>query len=220
MFIINKMSNHTFIINDTINFTDKITYEFDTLIKFIYENFVLDYKKMSDLNKNLINGDEYEFNGGEYDKCWDIRFYPGYRQLEYLYCDRNNINDDILYDDDKYLVHKKKLIQELKEYISNNNNSYKNLKFTHKSIILENSSDINHDSRGITKLDWHMSYTRSKIIVPDPNNTHIMFSQIVDALYDIKSHKFEYWYELYSECDVEKISPNTINIHCVYDHGS
>ena len=40
------MSTHTYIANSTIHFTDNIQYEFDILIKFIYENFNLDHQQM------------------------------------------------------------------------------------------------------------------------------------------------------------------------------
>lgn len=215
------MADHTYIVDDTICFTDKIKYEFDTLIKFVYENFVLDHEKMENINKNLLNGAEYDHEDDDYNKRKKIHyFYPGNNELEYHYCDQKNIQDDFLHGDEKYIASRTKLLKELKEYFSDPNNNYANLKLAYASITLCNLCGINSDYRGVRKLDWCMLYTSEMTITSKLNSSYIMFPQIIKALYDIKSHKFEYWYELYIKCKIKNISPNAIGVYCIYDHGS
>ena len=53
------------------------------------------------------------------------------------------------------------------------------------------------------------------------NHFAITLPRIMDALYDIRSHKFENWYELFTGCKVlQGPNWNGITVLCKYDHGS
>lgn len=214
------MSDHRYIVNDVIYFTEEITLEFDFLIKFIYNNFVLDYMKMENENKELITGDEYDFEDSDgYKNYGEYYFSPGNKKIKYHYKINETMKDDFIDREDTHLCIEK-FSRELKDYLSDKKNNYKNLKFTYDSIEFNNINKINSDPRGVRRLDWYMKYSPYKKIGIDKNNTHITFPQVIDVLYYIKSHKFEYWYELYISCDVKIISPSGIHICCSYDHGS
>ena len=43
--------------------------------------------------------------------------------------------------------------------------------------------------------------------------------QILDAYFNLKSHKFDKWYELFSSCKVKE-NGKDITITMVFDHGS
>jgi hypothetical protein len=81
-------------------------------------------------------------------------------------------------------------------------------------ITLINRDGFNKDHRGsdhtAIALDFHESYDLEE------NN----LESLVDALYRIKSHKFDKWYELYTGVSEINIQHNTVEIVVTFDHGS
>ncbi len=80
------------------------------------------------------------------------------------------------------------------------------------TLTIENESGINPDHRGAThcKLDKDSLYEEHvEISLPC---TILQFAQ---ALFRIKSHKWDMWYELYSVCDYDD---GTLSVG--FDHGS
>lgn len=211
--------NHKYIVNNTLHFTEEIQNEVNTLVKFIYANYPLDYDLMVKENNNLINGSEYDH--GE-DNNRNNRYIDydcnGKNNVKYHY----NIPENL--DDCDVCEHKKNsasynILNELIEYFSDKTKQFGDLKFTYNTIDIANIRGINSDSRGVKKLDWHLLYKPVLNIVPENGSNHITLLQFVDSLYDIKSHKFENWYELYCGCDA-LLNSNTLIILCDYDHGS
>jgi len=83
-----------------------------------------------------------------------------------------------------------------------------------KEIHLYNHCGENEDHRGSdhTKiiLDFHDHYIL---------NSNCSLQQFADACYRVKSHKFDYWYELYSDAQIME-QTDTYYIDISFDHGS
>lgn len=82
------------------------------------------------------------------------------------------------------------------------------------TVTLVNTSGFNRDKRGqdktAIKLDYHDSFQLQK-------NTLKNFLQ---GLYRIKSHKFDKWYELFSDVKLEIDGEKNITVSVRFDHGS
>jgi hypothetical protein len=84
-------------------------------------------------------------------------------------------------------------------------------------IMFKNIRGINYDKRGTRDnilLPYHEKYT---IDCP------FTLDEFLTGYHKIKSHKFDYWYELYGKCKLkfEKINDlETLVIECDFDHGS
>jgi len=46
------------------------------------------------------------------------------------------------------------------------------------------------------------------------------FKDLINSMYQIKSHKFDYWYELFCGVNQVNTSSTTIKININFDHGS
>lgn len=85
--------------------------------------------------------------------------------------------------------------------------------FLSKALLITNYSGWNSDHRGSDHcaLALPMS-TRVSLNAPT-------LSQVIRALYAVKSHKFDRWYELYAGCTVTE-SEHRITLQLDFDHGS
>ena len=87
-------------------------------------------------------------------------------------------------------------------------------------VFLNEMTRPNDDHRGSDhtsiKLDWNRTFA----VVPI--NGKITFFQLAEALYRVKSHKFDYTYELLGYSGITKISElnNCITISVNFDYGS
>jgi hypothetical protein len=107
------------------------------------------------------------------------------------------------------------LEKDLAEYLKNIFNE-KDSVFYDGTIILHNNSGFNHDYRGSNEKYCRapLEY-RNKIKLIKPT-----FGEFLKALYLLKSHKFDDWYELYCSSDVICNKNKTITINLHFDHGS
>ena len=84
-------------------------------------------------------------------------------------------------------------------------------------IMFKNIRGVNYDKRGTRDnilLPYHEKYT---IDCP------FTLNDFLTGYHKIKSHKFDYWYELFCNCNFkfDKINDlNTLIIECDFDHGS
>lgn len=105
------------------------------------------------------------------------------------------------------------LVKQILDHLESGNNDI-TLK-SNQSIKLINNHGINNDHRGSD---------HTLIELPFYSNVELgntfEFDEFVKASFEIKSHKFDFWYELY--CGVNKIqmSDNSIYVHTNFDHGS
>ena len=95
------------------------------------------------------------------------------------------------------------------------NRSINNIKLLYDlDFVIINDRGINEDHRGSDHtriiLDFHDNYVVKK---------NCTLHKFADACYRVKSHKFDYWYELYGWIKIKK-SHAFLNIHLDFDHGS
>lgn len=118
----------------------------------------------------------------------------------------------------KYNIDSKSFdLDEKYEYLSviNDNTYFPQL----NTLTLVNPCGVNNDHRGsdhtTIQLDFHSSIT-----LQHP----IRFSDILDAAFRVKSHKFENWYELFCKAKatrkVETCNKGQYTVTLIYDHGS
>lgn len=81
------------------------------------------------------------------------------------------------------------------------------------TVTLVNNCGINFDERGSNKTEIELDFNDTWKLKTNS------VADLVEGLYRIKSHKFDYWYELF--CDITmKITGNEIFLNFVFDHGS
>ena len=182
-------------------------------------------------SKGLITGDNYEIqynfsNVGIYFKlndtdaedddynkfaeyiCKELNKYhhqPSDNSLKYFFgsfINNNKICTDTLCED-------------LKEYLDIiGEKSLKNLSIG-CSIVLINDAGINDDERGSNSYDIELDF-HERVILKSPNLLNFL-----DAIYRIKSHKNDYWHELFCGVNIIDYStPKTIYLGFEFDHGS
>ncbi len=92
--------------------------------------------------------------------------------------------------------------------------TYESKAITKLSIF--NVAGLNHDSRGRTKADkWFDYYGR--VTLEDANGVNL--AKLTEALYKIKSHKFDFWYELCGSCTIYE-NVGDVRLDVDFDHGS
>lgn len=126
-----------------------------------------------------------------------------------------NINLTDEFDKTKDLDDESKKI--ILDIYANNKIDMGKIKFISGSdVVIKNNSGFNNDHRGLnhtlielpflTKINLGKKFTLKDLIISNSN---------------LKSHKFDYWYELYTGCNVKKNEKsNTVSIELKYDHGS
>ena len=50
--------------------------------------------------------------------------------------------------------------------------------------------------------------------------SQISLYQFIRSLFELKSHKFDGWYELYCDVKISHVTENNIHIKVDFDHGS
>lgn len=175
-------------------------------------NIIEDYKKFLLDNNKQMNTFFHDY------------FHSGNFNLDDLY----NKDDLYLFDDtDLYFEPKltdefdktKNLDESSKKIIldlySNNHLNKSDVKFVSNiDIIISNKSGFNHDYRGLshtlielpflTEINLGKKFTLEDLIIANSN---------------LKSHKFDYWYELYIDCLCENKN-NSVRVQLKFDHGS
>ncbi|XWV25565.1 hypothetical protein QJ856_gp0189 [Tupanvirus deep ocean] len=87
-----------------------------------------------------------------------------------------------------------------------------------KNIIFDNISGFNDDHRGSDHTKICLDFEPHTTICQVDNK--IAFKDFVKACFDIKSHKFDFWYELYCGTKDIKDIGNSYVITVCFDHGS
>lgn len=163
------------------------------IIKYIYYQCPLDYDQMKQIYKYIETDCEYD--------DYDLLYY----EFETNLMQDNKYAYELIKDLDNTYKNEE-LINELHNYLLLTK-SPKKLRLNNiRQIQLINNNGINKDSSGIRDLDWKLHFWDEYMINNDDN---IRFHDLIIAVHKIKSHKFDNWYELYT---------NISEFH-VLDHG-
>jgi len=188
------------------------------LIQYCYKTTVIDhivYDGRKYYQRSNMWGDEFDIIRSVDDPDIECR---GYHDCEVLYDiipeNPNYVKYVLNYDPDETVLTEdcyvnRKLIARLQ------NGNWENIKLVGtKRIVLHNASGENLDHRGSThckvKLDF---YKMLNVDCP------ITLKEFFEELYRLKSHKWDYWYELYSSCTT-KLTRQQLNVVMHFDHGS
>jgi hypothetical protein len=108
----------------------------------------------------------------------------------------------------------KNVFKNIIEFIQSGN-KLTDINFTgYNSIVLKNICGINPDHRGSTHCNLAVNYEETYQL------TKLNLNQLIVGMYRIKSHKFDYNYEMFISCS-KKIEPNNrLVIEFDFDHGS
>lgn len=82
------------------------------------------------------------------------------------------------------------------------------------SLLLKNNRGRNRDHRGSDHIGITLKFYNEWAL-----NNEFSLHQLVTGLHKIKSHHFDYWYELFGG-STTKLKDDVINITCDFDHGS
>jgi hypothetical protein len=203
-------------INLEANTKDKI----DWLIKFVYQTVKIKY--VYTISNDGTKTKYYNRENKWYDNPIDVNdtICDGYSDCELD--DFENINEKIYYkfeyhaeyfeaDDEDYKMNESDL-----NMLMNNNISAIEFEST-KPIIINNRSGFNDDHRGADHTKILLGFLPKVKLIP--NNNIIRFKDFIMVCFDMKSHKFDFWYELYGGV-VNTKTDKCINITVEFDHGS
>jgi hypothetical protein len=84
-----------------------------------------------------------------------------------------------------------------------------------QQIVLHNSSGENSDDRGSNDADIILDFNREWKL---PVNCTL--ADFIDGCFRVKSHKFDFWYELFVKVHNIEQSPEQITLYLDFDHGS
>ncbi len=180
-------------------------------------NIIEDYKKfLLDNNRKMNTFFIDYFNSGNFN-ITDL-----YNKDDIYLFENNKYYGDVKlsneYDKTKELGKKSKKI--ILDLYANNLVDISNIKFiSNSNIIITNKTGFNNDHRGLshtlielpflTKINLGKEFTLEDLIISNTN---------------LKSHKFDYWYELYTGCTIKnnkKAKNNkSVVIELKFDHGS
>lgn len=82
-------------------------------------------------------------------------------------------------------------------------------------LVMRNPSGINTDHRGCDHCKVHLAF-HSDYSLPLP----CTLMDFMKAMYRIKSHKWDYWYELYGGATVKSCKKGIMKVDFSFDHGS
>lgn len=166
---------------------------------------------------NIISADKseikfkWDFNLDNYDinKLHDQWF------LDHKMADFDDDDDD----DDDDQKHKREIYDKdyvIREFIKilTNAENLLDLKICHEDVILTNRSGENNDHRGSDHCLLKLPFS------PEVHLKAPTLRQFIDALYLIKSHKFDKWYELFIDSDWDMGETDKIVVSIKFDHGS
>lgn len=127
--------------------------------------------------------------------------------------DEGKFNDEFEDKDNVLKSHIKNILLLIEE--TNKKIPISNIKFVlNKCVNLHNVNGFNKDHRGLDHMIIELPFV-SEIEL----GKKFTLEEIITAVYNSKSHKFDYWYELFSSTNV-KIGGNKINVCLSFDHGS
>jgi hypothetical protein len=188
-------------------------------IKYVYSgrfelNIIEDYKKFLLDNNRKLNLFAHDY------------FHSGNFNIDDIYCkDDSSLFGNIVHYHDVKLTNDfdktknmnkncKKIIQDLHKA---NKLDISKVKFISNSdIIINNNSGFNEDHRGLNHTLIELPFV-SEIYL----GKEFTLEDLITANSNVKSHKFDYWYELYTDCIVENDeNTNSISILLKYNHGS
>jgi hypothetical protein len=187
--------------------------EINELIKFIYASVTIknvyifenEEKKIYCNRLNKWHGDETSEKCNGYEKCDFNDQITTSEHIQYSFSYSPKLGTLMLFDENA------------KNILKNNDLNEIYLKCS-KPIIFYNYNGFNKDHRGSdhTKLllDFHSIYKLN------PNDNTISLKKFADACFRIKSHKFDFWYELYYDVKNVKHTDDEIIINLAFDHGS
>ncbi len=113
-------------------------------------------------------------------------------------------------DNENYMKFKSNAVT---NYLKKFDNIDTNKLFFNGILKINNTSGFNDDHRGSDHCELKLPFV-DNIVLEDPT-----LYDFVSALYKLKSHKFDKWYELYTNCKVTEID-NGYRIDLEFDHGS
>jgi hypothetical protein len=200
---------------------DEIKYKFTPQLFGAFLTAILKFSPC--INQVKYNGKYYDINNHSDNKLIKLSNKKSI-DIEYYF-------DDSIEIDEEYI---KECI--IEEYYENADDNTKDMVFSklielfdkininstiefigYDEIVLKNKRGINHDTRGTRdniKLPYHESY-----VINNPMTLEELFV----GYHKIKSHKFDYWYELFINIEIKfnKINDvDTLAIYCDFDHGS
>lgn len=213
------------------------------LVRTIYESYKILY--VINKNKKYINGNTIWYDGTElrerlenegikfahknhscegyfYDECECKsklnRRKVNSNKIKYVFegkfkFDAKRFNED--YDDENNIL--KSNIKKILSLIEKTNKKIpiSNIKFVlDKCVNLQNVNGFNEDHRGLDHMIIELPFeTEIKL------RKEFTLEEMITATYNLKSHKFDYWYELF--CDTKiTIGGDKIDVCLSFDHGS
>lgn len=193
----------TYIKHNKLSFgkkSDDIKKNMDDLFRFIYHAFSLDHDKMKPMYDHikLTNSHDRPFKSYEYE---DGMYYYDYNG------DDTRPNDD--YNNESF-------VQQIADYLSHKSPTELKIRGI-TDVFINNISGLNEDTRGTKYLDWRLHFWEEYEV---NNPEGITLHDLIIILYKIKSHKFEYWYELFTCVKEVLIEDGCIRADLEFDHGS
>lgn len=127
--------------------------------------------------------------------------------------DAKRFNED--YDDENNIL--KSNIKKILLLIEKTNKKIpiSNIKFVlDKCVNLQNVNGFNKDHRGLDHMIIELPFVSNIKL-----GKEFTLEEMITTIYNLKSHKFDYWYELF--CDTKiKIDNDKIDVCLSFDHGS
>lgn len=217
-----------------INISENTKKVFNQLLKFIYvtteisyvyvqsgDGIINKYYNRKNLWYNEPNDESGEPNDESDEPDDESNECTGYRN-----CDFNNFEITKLPIQYKFKYAPEKFNQEMANEYGIDDHMMMLLKgnihdiylLSDKKIIIKNRSGFNYDHRGSNHTKIKLNFQPEITLIPVDGK--IPFEQFIRACFDIKSHKFDFWYELY--CGIGKIikSDDAIEVIVEFDHGS
>ena len=190
---------------------NEIEHNLEQIIKYIYEYFPLDHDKMIKLYEDVkvpVSFDDEDDDDNDY--RYDLTFvsYPKPDdKYIYKFNDQLNFYGDV--DDELYIT-------EIHKYLAKYSPKRLRIKGI-KSLYLSNHRGVNSDARGVKMLDWKLHYWEEYGV---GNDNDITFDQLIIALYKIRSHKFERWYETFCRINSTSLDGTSLTLDLKFIHGS
>ena len=134
-------------------------------------------------------------------------------EIKYIFGGKFRFDDENF--DKEYYVKVKTLLEEIEN--KNETHTISNIKFVlekEKSVKIINDHGINEDHRGSDHMIIKLPFMSNVEL-----NNEFTLKDLIIACTNIKSHKFDNWYEMYcySKCEIMN---NQIIINTIFDHGS
>lgn len=190
---------------------DEIENNLNTLIKYTYDRYKLDHNKLIEQYGEREGLGTYDFEVDDYDDSWDTEFQP---------YELNDGEEDDIYpildseenyiDDPEYNLD---LVEQMDHFLEDHGPD--DLVFAnYNTMIMKNLNGVNSDARGVRAIDWKLTYYGTRYMYGN-----ITYWEFIDHLFKCKSHKFDFWYELYCGVEVE-VEDKILKLSLGFDHGS